>query len=155
VPASLRISYRTSRRIGSERTRTPVASRTAFARAGATGLNGASLIGLAPSGPSGSWPAANSTSVRGTSARTGTWYSRSARVVTRPATSTRTSSNSAAPSACATPPSTCPRNCTGLSTVPASTACTDCRILISPDPALTATRNPCAQNVADRARPSQ
>ena len=32
----------------------PVASRTALARAGATGLNGASLIDLAPSGPSGS-----------------------------------------------------------------------------------------------------
>jgi hypothetical protein len=79
--------------------RTPVASRTAFASAGATGLNGASLIGLAPNGPSGSLVAAKCTSVRGRSASTGTWYSRSARVVTRPDPSTRTSSNSAAPSA--------------------------------------------------------
>jgi hypothetical protein len=132
-----------------------VASRTALASAGATGLNGASLIGLAPSGPSGSLPAANSTSVRGRSARTGTWYSRSARVVTRPPPLTRTSSNKAAPSACATPPSTWPRSCTGLMTVPASTACTDCRIRISPVSTLTATRNPCTQEVADRARPSQ
>ncbi len=132
-----------------------MASLTAFARAGATGLNGASLIGLAPSGPSGSKPGTKITSVRGRSASTGTWYSRSARVVTRPVAEIRTSSNSAAPSACATPPSTWPRSWTGLSTVPASTACTDCRMRISPVAALTATRNPWAQNVTDRAVPSQ
>ena len=136
-------------------TRTPVASRTAFASAGATGLNGASLIGLAPNGPSGSWVPAACTSVRGRSASTGTWYSRSVRVVTRPAASSRTSSNRAAPSACATPPSTWPRSCTGLITVPASTACTDCRILISPVRTSTATRKPCTANDTDRERPSQ
>ena len=135
--------------------RTPVASRTAFASAGATGLNGASLIGLAPYGPNGSKVAANSTSVGGTSASTGTWYSRSARVVTRPPESSRTSSNSAAPSACPTPPSTCPRSWTGLSTVPASTAWTDCSTRISPVSAQTATRNPWTVNDTDRDRPSQ
>jgi hypothetical protein len=51
---------------------TPVASRTALARAGATGLNGASLIDFALSGPSGPAVRAKNTSVRGTSASTGT-----------------------------------------------------------------------------------
>jgi hypothetical protein len=144
-----------SRRSGSAVKRTPVASRTALASAGATGLNGASLIGLAPKGPNGSTVEANSTSVRGRSASTGTWYSRSTRVTTRPAPSTTTESNSAAPRACATPPSTWPRSCTGLSTVPASTACTDCSTRISPVAAQTATRNPCTVNATDRVRPSQ
>ena len=118
-------------------------------------MNGASLIGLAPNGPNGSKVDANSTSVGGRSASTGTWYSRSARVITRPEESSRTSSNSAAPSACATPPSTWPRSCTGLSTVPASTAWTDCSTRISPVSAQTATRNPWTVNDTDRDRPSQ
>ncbi len=47
-----------SRDIGSSYGRTPSASRIAFARAGATGLYGASLIDFAPSGPSASWVSA-------------------------------------------------------------------------------------------------
>ncbi len=43
-----------SRESGSSCGRTPIALRTAFARAGETGLNGASLIDLAPIGPSSS-----------------------------------------------------------------------------------------------------
>ena len=51
----------------------PVASRIALASAGATGLNGLSLIDFAPSGPMLSWVSAKSTSVAGTSAQAGMW----------------------------------------------------------------------------------
>ncbi len=51
--------------------RTPVASRSALAKAGATGLNGLSLIDLAPSGPIESEVSEKCTSVRGTSAKAG------------------------------------------------------------------------------------
>lgn len=39
--------------------------------------------------------------------------------------------------------------------MPASTACTDCKMASSPVAAFTATRKPWAQNVTDRSRPSQ
>ena len=126
--------YTLSRANGSRVKRIPVASRSALARAGATGLNGLSLMDLAPSGPSASSVSAKKISVRGTSAKVGTWYCRRIRVSTVPSALIRTSSNSAAPSACAMPPSIWPRHCSGFTTTPASAACTLCRMRISPVP---------------------
>ena len=56
----------------------------ALPSAAATGLYGLSLIDLAPNGPSVSDVSANSTSVRGTSAKAGMWYSRNVGLTTRP-----------------------------------------------------------------------
>ena len=58
---------------GVSRNLTPVASASALASAAGTGLNGLSLIGLAPSGPRRSCVSAKNTSVRGRSARRGMW----------------------------------------------------------------------------------
>ena len=58
---------------GVSKSRTPVASRIALASAAATGLNGLSLIDLAPSGPMASNVLAKYTSVAGASAKAGMW----------------------------------------------------------------------------------
>ena len=50
-----------------------MASAIALAKAGATGLNGLSLIDFAPFGPRLSTVCANTTSVGGTSANAGMW----------------------------------------------------------------------------------
>ncbi|OUD85137.1 hypothetical protein BC477_12050 [Clavibacter michiganensis subsp. michiganensis] len=60
----------------------------------------------------------------------------------------------AVPIACAVPPSTWPRSCAGLSTVPASTACTERRMRTSPVAGSTATRNACTLNARERRAPS-
>jgi lysophospholipase L1-like esterase len=88
-----------SRVNGSDANRTPVASRSALASAGATGLNGLSLIDFAPSGPIASSVSAKCTSVGGTSAKVGRWYCRKPVVVTRPSASMSTCSARLAPSA--------------------------------------------------------
>lgn len=71
--AAARARQTRSRVSGSTPKRMPVASRTALASAGATGVNGLSLIDLAPSGPRASAVSAKYTSVRGTSPNAGTW----------------------------------------------------------------------------------
>ncbi len=76
-------------------------------------------------------------------------------MVTFPASSTITSSCSAAPRACAAPPCTWPRHCRGLTTKPASAACTLCRIRSSPVRRCTATRTPWTLKATERGEPSQ
>ena len=125
--------YTRSRLIGSVVRRTPVASRTALASAGrdrverrlahrlgaerAERVGGAGEVHLGPRH-------VRQHRARGTRAASG-WSPGPPRRCPR-------ARYSAAPRACATPPSTCPRHCTGLMTVPASAACTLCRMRISP-----------------------
>src|SRR6476661_3596772 len=76
-------------------------------------------------------------------------------VVTLPSSFTTTSSYSVAPMAWAIPPSICPRHWRGLTTTPASAACTLCRIFSSPVPRFTATRKPCTLKATERGVPPQ